>query len=163
MKMNKKNVLSIFKKRQLMKNLTVLFENYAGRFEGLYCALNRVADGENKRSQKALDEFFQRMDFIEAFSEREALREAVGPLSNLSEKECIRLGRSIMNAAAKTGIDCRPKQNALTLSQETVLHYREWNGEELFVGDEVTILSPAWYQGEKLIEKGICQKQPLAE
>ena len=45
----------------------------------------------------------------------------------------------------------------LVLNEKNMLAYSEWNGNDLYEGSKVKIISPVWYQNGKIIEQGYCE------
>lgn len=134
----------------------VLAEN-AGMYNGLYAGLVRVSTGKAKTPQKTLKEWYDRTRFKWEGGEITALCEKT--LSPAIEKadaaDCTRWAALLLEAAEVAGIR-REEAETLTLEDANAGAYTEWNGEELYVGDTVKIMHPAWYQEGRLVEQGIC-------
>ncbi len=134
----------------------VLAEN-AGLYNGLYAGLVRVSTGKAKTPQKTLKEWYDRTRFKWEGGEITALCEKT--LRPAIEKEdaadCARWAELLLKAAEAASIR-REEAETLTLEDANAGAYTEWNGEELYVGDTVKIMHPAWYQEGRLVEQGIC-------
>ncbi|MBQ3432594.1 MAG: hypothetical protein IJG23_07410 [Clostridia bacterium] len=145
----------LFKKKKLTKSLVALFQKDAKTFGGVYNGLYSISEGKQK-SFKALDEFHQRLSYLEGY---EALKKTVDvfyPANEHSPKRLQEFAIIIMNAVKEANIMHSCKDEIIVLSDSNVLHYNELGNEELYVDDSVQVAIPAWSQGELLLEKGFC-------
>ena len=49
------------------------------------------------------------------------------------------------------------------LDELTANAYTEWEGKQLYLGDHVEILFPAWYQNGRVVEQGNCRSLETEE
>ena len=148
--------LGFLKRRKLTNEVSALFARNAAHFGGLYNALARIATKKNKGKYKALDEFYQRLGYTEGGEALQARLQAYFPVSETDEKTLTTLAQIIMEGAARAGVT-NDDNDFLVLTAENVRFYQEWNAKELYVGDRVKIISPAWVQNKSLLESGFCQ------
>lgn len=136
---------------------TALAEN-ARTFNGLYNGLWRVYSGSAKKPEKVLREWCQRTHYKFENQPVDTLcQEQILPLIEAEDREGLtKRADLLLDAAAAAGIT---KEDAATLvlTERNAGAYVEWNGEELYPGDEVEIITPAWYQSGKLLEQGQCK------
>ncbi|MBR6164387.1 MAG: hypothetical protein IKQ45_00485 [Clostridia bacterium] len=126
-------------------------------FNGLYAGLVRVGSGNAKTPQKALKEWYDRTRFKWEDGEITKLCEkSLCPVIERSNPdECASWAGLLLKAAEAAGLQ-REEEKHLVLNEQNANSYTEWNGKELYVGDTVEVMLPAWYQNGELIEQGIC-------
>lgn len=134
-----------------------VLETNAKLYSGLYAGLVRVADGKAKAPQKMLREWYDRTRFKWENGEITKLcKHTLKPVIERGRtEECARWAMLLLRASEKAGIH-REEAETLILDEKNAAAYTEWNGEDLFVGDTVKIMNPAWYQDNKVIEQGTC-------
>lgn len=153
-----KTLLLVFKKKKLAESLTELFINEAATYNGLYSGIDRIARGQNRKNLRALDEFYKRTGYKKECSEASKLMKPLFPIEKLSEKQLTSFCGVLEYAMRCAGISHSSENQTVALTKDNVMHYQDWNGGELYVGDTVRIVSPAWYQNGKILEKGYCQR-----
>lgn len=80
------------------------------------------------------------------------------PLIETEDRDALTKWASLLlEAAAAAGIT-REEAASLVLSEHNSEAYIEWDGCELYPEDEVEIITPAWYQNNKVLEQGQCRK-----
>ena len=138
---------------------TAVLKDNARVFNGLFGGLYRVQIGRARKPEKVLREWCQRTrNHWEGEPVDILCREQILPLIESQDREgLISWADRLLEAAAAAGI-LRDEAPSLVLSEVSAQAYVEWDGEPLFPGDEVQILSPAWYQHHDVLEQGQCQK-----
>ena len=122
-------------------------------FSGLYGGLQRVVDGKAKKPESVIAEWWTRTRYEwENQPLTEISREC---LENASSEDSSKWASLLLNAAAGAGIT-KEQSETIVLDEISAAAYMEWNGEEIFVGDTVKIMNPAWYQNGRVIEQGHC-------
>lgn len=122
-------------------------------FNGLYGGLQRVVDGKAKKPESVIVEWWTRTRYEwENQPLTEISREC---LENASVDNCAKWASLLLNAATGAGIT-KEQSETIVLDEISSAAYVEWNGEEIFVGDTVKIMNPAWYQNRRVIEQGHC-------
>ena len=157
--MIKKTLILLFKKRKITDSLTVLFSTNAQKFNGLYNGIFRIANEQNKKNFKPLDEFYQRLCYLPDFSDLAKQLSPFFPTSSQSEKQLFSFCKMLLDSMKSACIFHTLQNETVLLTRENVMHYEDWNGKELYVDDTVKIVSPAWYQEGHIIEKGYCTKE----
>lgn len=145
---------------QFVREWTKALQESARTFNGLYQGLTRVVEGRTKKPEKVLKEWCARTRYRWEGRQPAALCETwIAPLlDGESREELGKWSRLLLQAAESSGIT-REKERCLTLEEQNVNDYTEWEGETLYVGDVVAVMTPAWYQDGKLLEQGTCRKQ----
>lgn len=156
--MSKKTFILLFKKRKITDNLTILFTNNAATFNGLYNGIYRIATEQNKKNFKPLDEFYQRMCYLTEYSDLAKQLSPFFPTSVQSEKQLLSFCKILLSSMKSACIFHTEKSDTVILTKDNVMHYEDWDGNELYVDDTVKIISPAWYQEGHILEKGYCTK-----
>lgn len=128
-------------------------------FNGLYNGLLRVQNGTAKKPEKVLREWCQRTHCRwEDQMVDNLCREHILPLIEVEDREALLpWANRLLDAAAAAGIT-RESAATLLLTENNAADYVDWDGYDLYPGDEVEILSAAWYQDGKLLEQGQCKK-----
>ena len=122
-------------------------------FNGLYGGLQRVVDGKAKKPESVIAEWWTRTRYEwEDQPLTEISREC---LENTSSEDPAKWASLLLKAAAGAGIT-KEQSETIVLDEISAAAYVEWNGEEIFVGDTVKIMNPAWYQNSCVIEQGHC-------
>lgn len=141
-----------------LREWTALLTVDARIFNGLYNGLWRVHSGGAHKPEKVLREWCQRTHyrFEDQIPDR-LCREQILPLIEGEDREgLIKWARLLLDAAAAADI-IREETTTLVLTESTACAYVEWDGNDLYPGDEIEILTPAWYQNGKLLEQGQCK------
>ena len=133
-------------------------------FNGLYNGLVRVESCEASYPQKTLKEWYDRTRFKWENVEITKLSEKVlNPvIERASPEECAKWASLLLKAAEAAGLR-KEEGKSLLLNDHNANAYTEWNGKELFIGDIIEIMFPAWYQNGMLIEQGICTLVTVGE
>lgn len=139
---------------------TAALSESAGTFNGLYQGLQRVVEGKARKPEKVLREWCARARYRwEQETPSRLCEELIVPLLAGGDREAFaKWSGLLLEAAAAAGI-ARGEGGKLTLSENNVNDFTDWEGETLYVEDEVEILSPAWYQNGVLLEQGSCRKE----
>jgi len=131
---------------------SALKEN-ANVFNGLYGGLQRIVDGKAKKPESAIAEWWTRTRYEwENQPLAEISRER---LENASGEDSSKWASLLLKAATGACIT-KEQSETIVLDEISAAAYVEWNGEEIFVGDTVKIINPAWYQNGCVIEQGHC-------
>lgn len=134
----------------------VLTEN-ASTFTGLFASVQRVADGEAKKPGKVMTEWCTRTRYKWENQRSDRLcRKLLVPSIEAEDGDALKKWAGLLlEATAQAGI-VREEEKAFRLDEARVNAYIEWNDEELYLGDEVEVMHPAWYQNGKIVEQGHC-------
>ena len=145
-------------KKRFIKFWAQILIGNARTYNGLYNGLMRVESGNAKSPQKVLKEWYDRTRFKWEDGEITKLsKKTLEPvIQRADHDECAKWAGLLLKAAEAAGLR-REEGKSLVLTEQNANSYTEWNGEELYVGDTVEIMLPAWYQNETLIEQGICK------
>lgn len=138
---------------------TAVLTDDARVFNGLFSGLQRIADGTAKRPEKVLREWCQRTHYKWEGAAADALcQERICPLIEASDRDAMASwAQRLLTAAARAGVT-RDAAAHLTLTDHNAADYVADDGEDLYPGDEVDVLKPAWYQNGRLLEQGQCRK-----
>lgn len=131
---------------------SVLKEN-AKVFNGLYGGLQRVVDGKAKKPESVIAEWWTRTRY--EWKNQPLAEISRECLENASSEDSSKWASLLLKAAAGAGIT-KEQSETIVLDKISAAAYVEWNGEEIFVGDTVKIMNPAWYQNGRVIEQGHC-------
>lgn len=147
----------IIKKIKLIRSLSKLLSEKAGNFNGLYNALDGIINGENKKSAKTLNEFYNRIALIDGYDKLSEELRSDFPATELTQKKLKDLSQIVNKAFENVSITHSTKDKLIKLTEKTVLDYQNWGSdEELCVDCKAKIVLPAWYKDGALIEKGYC-------
>lgn len=126
-------------------------------YNGLYAGLERVSGKAAKKPEKILKEWRSRTVYKWEDSPIAALcEETLTPAVESADPDvCAKWAQLLLSAARASGIT-RETAQELELDGTTARAYVEWDGGELYMGDRVKILHPAWYQNGRVIEQGHC-------
>lgn len=145
---------------KFVKVWTQALKESAQTFNGLYQGLTRVVEGKAKKPEKVMREWCARTRYQWEDEQPNALcEEIIIPL--LEKKEYEEIGKwagMLLQAAGDAGIT-KSEEEKLILDEHNVNDYTEWEGESLYIGDEVEVISPTWYQNGTLLEQGRCQRR----
>lgn len=137
---------------------TVLFE-HAEVYRGMFTSLKRSANGEAKKPQRVIAEWYKRTEYnIKDEAVVKLSTETLIPLAENGDTEKIAKAASEILEAAKAAGITQDDSGKLTLDESNTNAYTDWNGEQLYLGDKVTVTNGAWYQNGKILEQGFCNK-----
>ena len=116
-------------------------------------------EGTAKKKGKILSEWWHRTRYQ---WDGQELTEFCRPvfeklLAEEPEEEYRKYARLLLEAAAAAGIT-RDEPGEFTLDELTTNAYTDWEAEQLYLGDRVKVLLPAWYQNGRVLEQGSCQR-----
>ena len=72
----------------------------------------------------------------------------------MTMKTCLRFILLLLAVLSLASCKESEKDTALRL-------VKEWDGKEIFIGDTVKVMNPAWYQNGRVIEQGHCMLHRL--
>lgn len=142
---------------QFQVQWATILQTNAGLYNGLYAGLERATDKTAKKPEKILKEWYFRTVYKWEGSPIATLcGETLAPAVESADPDtCAKWAELLLNAAQAAGI-AKETAEELELDESTVRAYVEWDGSDLYVGDRVKILHPAWYQNGQVIEQGHC-------
>lgn len=130
-----------------------VLKSNAKSYNGLFTGVYKITTGNIKRAENVINEWYNRSKNCFPDSSMVTLIEKI--LSCDSEGR-IAIANAIMFAAKKVNIT-KENDEELALNEKNVSAYSEWNGNDLYEGSKVKIISPAWYQNGEIIEQGYCE------
>ena len=130
-----------------------ILKNYAAIYNGLYASVYKIANGNTRRLDGILKEWIDRTENV---LPENSLNSLIEKIRACDSNGGILIAKSIMASAVKAGITAE-KLMVLVLTEKNITSYIEWNGNELYEGCKVKVISPAWYQNGKNIEQGHCE------
>lgn len=135
---------------------TVLLTD-AKLYNGLYAGMDRVRHKTAQKPEQILKEWNSRTIYKwEDSPIAELCKKTLVPALESREPQlCAKWAELLLQAAQAAGIT-KETAEELELNETTIRAYVEWSGEELYIGDHVKVLHPAWYQKEQVIEQGHC-------
>lgn len=135
---------------------TVLMTD-AKLYNGLYASMDRVSHKTAKKPEQILKEWHSRTVYKwEDSPIAELCKKTLVPAIESREPQlCAKWAQLLLQAAQAAGIS-KETAEELELNETAIRAYVEWDGEELYIGDRVKVLHPAWYQKEQVIEQGHC-------
>ncbi len=133
-------------------------------FNGLYGGLRRIQAGTAKKKEKIIGEWWNRARYQWEESPLEEIsRKVLEPLRESgTEEEYRRWTELLLRAAEAAGI-MQDAPGEAVLDELTANAYTEWEGKQLYLGDHVEILFPAWYQNGRVVEQGNCRSLETEE
>ena len=135
----------------------VLQEN-AKLYTGLYAGLEQASRQAAGRPERILKEWHVRT--VHQWEGESIVRLCEGTLSPAIEsgdaETCAKWASLLLRAAHAAGI-VKETAAELTLDEDNVLAYIEWDSRKLCISDRVEVLHPAWRQNGTLIEQGHCK------
>lgn len=145
---------------QFVKAWTDALNDSARTFNGLYQGLQRIVDGKAKKPERVLREWCARARYKwEDQPASELCEMLIVPLfDNADQAALAKWSGLLLQAASLAGI-IRGTTGKISLDESNVNDYTEWEGEPLYVEDEVEVMFPAWYQRGSLLEQGTCRKE----
>ena len=150
--------------KQFVERWTLALAEKADVFNGLYGALLRIQAGTAKKKGKVLSEWWSRTRYQWEGKELAAFCRPVFEklLAEDSDVEYRKYARLLLEAASAAGIT-RDVPGKAVLDELTTNAYMEWEGKQLYLGDHVEILFPAWYQKGCVVEQGNCRSLEMQE
>ena len=150
--------------KQFVERWTLALAEKADVFNGLYGALLRIQAGTAKKKGKVLSEWLSRTRYQWEGKELAAFCRPVFEklLAEDSDVEYRKYARLLLEAASAAGIT-RDVPGKAVLDELTTNAYMEWEGKQLYLGDHVEILFPAWYQKGCVVEQGNCRSLEMQE
>ena len=150
--------------KQFVERWTLALAEKADVFNGLYGALFRIQAGTAKKKGKVLSEWWSRTRYQWEGKELAAFCRPVFEklLAEDSDVEYRKYARLLLEAASAAGIT-RDVPGRAVLDELTTNAYMEWEGKQLYLGDHVEILFPAWYQKGCVVEQGNCRSLEMQE
>lgn len=149
-----------FFKGSEVKNIwTDVLIEHADIYRGLFSPLKRAADGSAKKPQRTLMEWHKRTEYN--IKDEAALKYSTEKLLPLAEsgntEEIQKAASEILESANLAGIT-QDGNGELILDETNTNAYTDWEGEQLYLGDKVTVTNGAWYQNGIILEQGFCNK-----
>ena len=144
---------------RFLERWTLALTEKAAVFNGLYGGLLRIQAGTARKKGKILGEWWHRTRYQWEGQELENFCRPVFEklLAEEPEEEYRKYARPLLEAAAAAGIT-RDEPGEITLDELTTNAYTDWEAEQLYLGDRVKVLLPAWYQNGRVLEQGSCQR-----
>lgn len=149
---------------QFQAQWTAILLTNAGLYNGLYAGLERVSGKTAKKPEKILKEWHSRTVYKwEESAIANLCKETLAPaVESADPAVCAKWAGLLLNAVQAAGVT-KEAAEELELDETTIRAYVEWDGSDLYVGDRVKILHPAWYQNGQVIEQGHCSLFPAEE
>lgn len=122
-------------------------------FNGLYGGLQRVVDGKAKKPESVIAEWWTRTRY--EWKDQPLAEISRECLENVSGEDSSKWASLLLKAAAGAGIT-KEQSETIVLDTVSAAAYVEWDSKEIFDGDTVKIMNPAWYQNGRVIEQGHC-------
>ena len=146
---------------QFQVQWTAILQTDARLYNGLYAGLERVSGKTAKKPEKILKEWYSRTVYKWEESSIATLSgKTLAPaVESVDPDACAKWAELLLNAAHAAGIT-KETAEELELDETTIRAYVEWDGNDLYVGDRVKVLHPAWYQSGRVIERGHCTLCP---
>ena len=150
--------------KQFVERWTLALAEKADVFNGLDGALLTIQAGTAKKKGKVLSEWWSRTRYQWEGKELAAFCRPVFEklLAEDSDVEYRKYARLLLEAASAAGIT-RDVPGKAVLDELTTNAYMEWEGKQLYLGDHVEILFPAWYQKGCVVEQGNCRSLEMQE
>ena len=130
-----------------------VLKSNAKSYNGLFTGVYKIAMGNTKRAENVINEWYNRSK--NCFPDSSVVTLIKKILSCDSEGR-IAIAKAIMLAAKKADIT-KENDQELVLNEKNLSAYSEWNGNDLYEGSKVKIISPAWYQNGEIVEQGHCE------
>lgn len=148
----------LFKNIKFQKLWHKAFEENANMFTGLYNSILKIAGGNSKKPAKTFHELWQRAHLKWDEAPIDILSKQI--FDNLaaknSNKAYTKTASRLLKAMQKAGFVHDEINQILKLTSSTILAYTEWDGNEIYEDDVVSVMIPAWYHDGKVIEQGVC-------
>lgn len=134
------------------------FRENPNMFSGLYNSILKISEGTYKNPDKAFHELWQRAHLkwegasIDIISKQVFDKIAAKKSDKAYKKTACRL----LNALKKAGFTHDKPNQTIKLTGSNILAYTDWDGDEIYEDDIVSVMMPAWYCDGKVAEQGIC-------
>ena len=132
---------------------TSALKEHAKVFNGLYGGLQRVVDGKAKKPESVIAEWWTRTRY--EWEDQPLAEISREYFENVIGEDCEKRASLLLKAATGAGIT-KEQSETIVLDTISAAAYVEWDGKEIFVGDTVKVMNPAWYQNGHVIEQGHC-------
>lgn len=144
--------------KRFVKEWAKILTTDAKVYTGMYTSLVRLVCGKTKKPEKVIREWITRTTYKwEGGPLVELCQHTLTPAAeNGSAEDCAKWARLLLQAAKQAGITRDRKDAVLTLDDSSILTYAEWDGQEIYSGDTVKVVIPAWYQNGRVLEQGQC-------
>lgn len=147
-----------FKNVKFQKLWQKAFEENADTFTGLYNSVLKIAEAPSKRKDKPFHELWQRAHLKWTGTPIDVISQQI--FDELAEKQSDKAYKKTANrllkAMQKAGFTHDVAKQTIKLTNSNILAYKEWDGNDIYEDDVVSVMLPAWYQNGKVIETGIC-------
>ena len=130
--MNNSWLLVTMKRKALVKKFSAMFLDDAEKFKGLYNGIERIVLGDGKKNFKPLFELHQRIQYMPKYSE---ITEMTKPIFEAKERDpriLSAFGKIVFIAVERAGISHDPSNAIITLDQESVKNYSDWDGNQVY-------------------------------
>lgn len=125
-------------------------------FIGLFTGLQKAAANESAHPEKVLKEWCMRTENRwEGQPLAQLTRHCLLPQAEASFN-AKKWARLLLLAAERAGITPEARTR-FVLDESHANDYLEWDGRDLYPGDTIEVLFPAWYQNGRLLETGTCR------
>ena len=133
---------------------TQAFKHEAGVFNGLYGGLQKIVDGKAKNPKAVIAEWWTRARY--QWENEPIIEISRKYMENVDDNKCVYIGKLLLKAAYDADIS-KEDNKEIIIDEVSARAYLEWNGNEIFLGDKVKVITPAWYQCNRVIEQGHCE------
>ncbi|MDO4618662.1 MAG: hypothetical protein Q4B31_03970 [Clostridia bacterium] len=131
----------------------------ARTYIGMFSGIQRLADGTAKKPDKIIKEWCTRTRYnFEESEVNELCMKYLLPLCEQGKGKLIKKWAVLLLDSSKEAGITKETAKELVLDEANVNAYIEWDGEELYTGDRVEIILPAWYLEGNVLEQGNCKK-----
>lgn len=143
---------------QFVRQWTEIISQNIKVYNGMLSSMERVADGTAKRPEKVIEEWCIRTSNTCENESLELLCEKtlMPAVKSANAEECKKWANLLLKSVKSAGIQ-KDKSSELTLTDMNVKAYIDWEGTELYSGDRVKIITPAWYENGFVVEQGTCK------
>lgn len=134
-----------------------IFTQHAEIFCGLFGGMYKLSQGELKRKKSVLTEWCARVNNCLDEAAVVSMETTIKPLiAQDLPNETKNAAEKLMNAAKAADITHETEQE-ITITENNLNDYTNLIGDDFSPDDKIKILAGAWYQGEKLLEKGVAK------
>lgn len=143
---------------RFVKEWTQTLTTDAKVYTGMYNSLARLVHGKAKKPEKVLREWVTRTTYQwEDGPLVDLCAHTLTPAAeNGSAQDCVKWAQLLLRAAHQAGVTRDRNDDVLTLDDASIMAYTEWDGREIYSGDTVRVVIPAWYQNGRVLEQGQC-------
>lgn len=147
-----------------LREWTQALTEQADVFNGLYAGLVRIRDKKTKKKARVMGEWWTRTRYRwEGQSLEKISRPCLEPLAKDGPDEAYEKWAGLLLQAAAAAGMVQDQPGEILLNESNTNAYVDWEGQELYLGDRVEIMTPAWYQNGRIIEQGHCRKTEESE